>query len=333
MLAIMHSKTPFRIRIVVLASLFAVLVALPVCDALAKRVANGQTVGQTPPRHTHPREAGRDSPAMPVASVAGPSFNATGSSVRHATGSPLDSGPASARSRWLAPMAGLAAGVGLSGLAASVGLAEELAGLVTLAVLLATLAAGYAFWRQRRRPVRQMMRLPTYAYGAVGQEAMVAQQYWLHRDADVQRPHAPVVRPPHGADSAAGFGHIPPQLNVTEFEREARALFQRMQSAYDNGRIEQLREFTGSEMFERIHGQIAGRELPRNPTEQLRLDVELLAHERRGEFEHASVRYIGQVREADAGGVVPFDEVWNLSRPADGLAAWTLVSVQPLTTY
>jgi predicted lipid-binding transport protein (Tim44 family) len=42
------------------------------------------------------------------------------------------------------------------------------------------------------------------------------------------------------------------------------------------------------------------------------------------------VRFTGQVREAPGAQAVPFAEMWNLAKPADGSSGWLLAGIQQM---
>jgi len=67
----------------------------------------------------------------------------------------------------------------------------------------------------------------------------------------------------------------------------------------------------------------------RGPTKVDKLDAEVLEVETQGDRHWASVRFTGTMREGE-GPSVAFDEVWNLTKPADGSSGWLLAGIQQL---
>jgi len=67
----------------------------------------------------------------------------------------------------------------------------------------------------------------------------------------------------------------------------------------------------------------------RRPTKVETLNAEVFEVETQGERHWASVRFTGALREA-GGAPVAFDEVWNLTKPADGSSGWLLAGIQQL---
>ena len=67
----------------------------------------------------------------------------------------------------------------------------------------------------------------------------------------------------------------------------------------------------------------------RGPTKIEKLDAEVFDVETEGDRHWASVRFTGTVREGD-GPSVAFDEVWNLTKPADGSSGWLLAGIQQI---
>ncbi|MEI7447891.1 MAG: Tim44-like domain-containing protein, partial [Burkholderiales bacterium] len=229
--------------------------------------------------------------------------------------------------RWLAPLAGLAAGLGLAALASHFGFGDELASFMLIA-LLALVAVVVVRMLMSRRSAAQPQ--PAYA-GAyrttgLGQEASVPN--WQPVPASPASSAQPVdvvraaAEPVHGA--------VPAGFDVEGFERSAKVYFVRLQAAFDAGDVQDLREFTSPEMFAELKLEIDERQGRTNRTDVVTLDGRLIGVET-GPTEHlASVRFSGMLREEAGAAAEPFDEVWNFARPADGSGGWVLAGIQQL---
>ncbi len=66
---------------------------------------------------------------------------------------------------------------------------------------------------------------------------------------------------------------------------------------------------------------------PRLPTAVEALEADVFDVETKGDRHWASVRFTGTLREG-GGAPVAFDEVWNLTKPADGSSGWLLAGIQ-----
>lgn len=300
--------------------------ALEVADA--KPLGGGKSVGKQSRQGAAAAAAAKAKPVPPSATQA-PQPAAT-----VAAPAPIAAPAAApARSRWTAPLAGAAAGLGLAALASHFGFAEEIASFVLFMLALAAvmLAVRWLF-SSRRTQVKPQFWTPNYSYSGVGQEAMVALQYTRVSSGAALRQEAPVIRPsalaqPNVEDSA---WRIPDDFDSEIFLRQAKSQFVRLQAAHDAADLEQLADFTAPDLFEKIRAQIAARPAGQNKAEILSLNAALLGVHS-GSIEHrASVRFQGSMRERSELASEAFDEVWNLTKPVDGSAGWLLAGVQSL---
>ena len=124
---------------------------------------------------------------------------------------------------------------------------------------------------------------------------------------------------------------IPSDFDVPGFLRNAKTYFIRLQAAWDKADINDIREFTSTEMFAELKLQIQERGASPNHTDVVSLDAELLGVDMTGNDYLASVRFSGMIKEADNAPAEPFSEVWNLSKPKSGAGGWLLAGVQQLS--
>jgi predicted lipid-binding transport protein (Tim44 family) len=103
--------------------------------------------------------------------------------------------------------------------------------------------------------------------------------------------------------------------------------FVRLQTAFDNNRADDLREFTSPEMFAELSLDLMQRGQDQHATDVVTLDARLLGVEQVDASELASVRFEGMLREGEAA-ATPFVEVWNFTRPADRSSGWVLAGIQ-----
>jgi predicted lipid-binding transport protein (Tim44 family) len=298
-------------------------VALSSTDVDAKRLGGGASIGKQSPNVTHREAAPRETPAAPAS--AAPATQAQ-SAVPNAAG---QAAPAAPRNRWLGPLAGIAAGVGLAALASHLGFGEGF-GMIMLVMLVALV--GLAIARRlmaRRGPAVRAPYEQKFAYSGVGQEAAVpnyAPVPSLPREPEVVRPPRPLGL----ADAEANGSHwrIPAGFDADAFLGQAKAQYVRMQSAFDASDFAVLREFTTAEMYDRLKLDIDGRMGAGNHTDVVTLNAQLLGIESSSVDHMASVRFSGMVRESSTAAAEAFDEVWNLTKPLDGSSGWVLAGVQ-----
>lgn len=245
----------------------------------------------------------------------------------------------SQRSRWLGPIAGLAAGLGLAALASHLGFGEELANFMMIALLAVAVMAIVGFILARRRAAQS----PQVAYAGaptnytqVGQEASVPGR-WSAPEPFAQHGGSGPSQPGYGSAGAASAAPaaqpwgVPAGFDVAGFVENAKHHFKRLQVANDTGNLADLREFTSPELFEEFAAEIRQRQ-GENYTEVVRLDAELLGIETQDGHYLASVRYSGLIREGRNAAPQTFDEVWNLSKPLQGAGGWVLAGIQQMGT-
>jgi len=275
-----------------------------VAEAEAKRIGGGRSSGMQRDSNVMKRNAAPQTPAAPTQGVA-PASSST----------PKPSG----MSRWLGPVAGLAAGIGLAAMLSHFGLGEGFATIVMmLLIALAVFVVVRLLFGRRAPPQSQSLQ---YAGGAALPSVA----------GDAPAP-ARFEAPPAGgsATNAAAAGSIPAGFDVDGFLRQAKLNFVRLQAANDARNIEDIRNFTTPEMFAEIRLDIGERGGGTQQTDIVTLNAELLdASETQGQYV-ASVRFHGAIRENETEGAAPeaFDEVWHLTKPSDGSRGWVIAGIQ-----
>jgi len=304
-------------------ALIAVFAAVTIglSEADAKRLGGGRSVGKQAPNNVMQRDA---TPASPAAAPSA----AQSAAAPRAAAAPGAAAATGGASRWLAPVAGLAAGLGLAALASHLGFGEELASIMTMVLLGIVALVVIRFVMSRRAGARQQRPAYAGAYGftGLGQEASVPNYRPQSGGGGGAQP-VDVVRPV--ATTVTGM-HAPEGFDSDGFVRNAKVYFVRLQAAFDAGNTDDLREFTSPEMFAELKLEIDERNGAPNQTDVVKLEASLLGVEA-GAAEHmASVRFTGMLRERADATAEPFDEVWNFTRAVDGKSGWVLGGIQQL---
>ncbi|HEX4885043.1 MAG TPA: TIM44-like domain-containing protein [Casimicrobiaceae bacterium] len=297
------------------------LVAADFADA--RRLGGGRTLGMQRSAPTQPAQPAvppsvapsKGAPTGPAADPVMPRQGAAvqpGAAMSKAAPGAAAAAPArSGMSRWLGPVAGLAAGLGLAALASHLGIAEEMLSLLLMVGLALVAFMVIRALLARRTPARQPMQ---YAGAAAGGT--------LPRVADmppVSRASEPVPAP------AAAPSPVPAAFDAERFLREAKLQFTRLQDAYDRADRKALADVMTPSMFTEV-----ARDLVKNEhrTEIVALNADLVEVATEGEEHWASVRFRGLLREDGEPMPKPFDEMWNLVKPADGSSGWMLAGIQ-----
>jgi predicted lipid-binding transport protein (Tim44 family) len=274
-------------------SLFAVFLAfaLPMPEAEAKRFGGGKSSGFQ-----------RDNISQ---------RQATPQRQDNAAGAANTAGQAGKRS-WMGPIAGLAAGLGLAALASHLGLGEEFANFLLIALLV--MAALFLFkWMTRSR-----------------QQPRHGMQYAAAGNAPAYDP-APTAAPLPGSVAASSYqpaSDLPAGFDEEAFSRQAKLNFLRLQAAYDAGNLDDIREFTSPEMFAEIRLQLAERGDADQQTDVLNLDAQVLEALEEGNRYIVSVRFSGLIREEKDAPATEFNEIWHLTKPAQGKQGWVVAGIQ-----
>jgi predicted lipid-binding transport protein (Tim44 family) len=287
-------------------------------DAEAKRMGGGRSIGRQS-NITQPSQQSAPSPSPGAPSQAM-------QQQRPATPPPTPAAQPN-RSRWLGPIAGLAAGLGIAALLSHFGLGEAFAGMMSNLIVIA-LIAFVAVWLIRKFLGRKRdAQTPAYAGGAPtlnagGTGYSQEPRYTAPPAGSYLGPQGNPLTTPEVATSLA----VPAGFDTEAFLRNAKVYFVRLQAAWDAGNMDDIREFTTPEMFAEVRVDLSSRGAEKNQTDVVKLDADLLGVEDRGSEYFASVRFHGLIRETSGGAAESFEEIWNLSkRTGEG---WLLAGIQ-----
>lgn len=296
----------------------------------AKRLGGGKSTG------TQKQSIQKDAtppPAKPAAPAAAPAAGAAPAAA------PAPSG----MSRFVGPLAGLAAG----GLLAAMFMGGAFNGLKFFDILLMVgLAVGIFF------VVRMFLRKKAAEMGGMNQSnsnkyAAEGAPYAPAPAAPSVEPAAPsafgrIATPEIGSrlstanasaaviDEATKTPRIPADFDVAPFERNSKAAFIRMQAANDAKDLADIRDFTTPEMYGELALQIQERGDAKQKTEVVSVDARVIEVVIEHNKAVASVRYTGVMREDD-GQAEGFDEVWHVAKDvSDNNATWKLAGIQQL---
>jgi len=295
-------------------------------DAEARRMGGGRSIGrqsnslqqrQTPP------------PSQPAQSN-----QATQQRAQPAPATTPTPPAAPNRNRWLGPIAGLAAGLGIAALLSHFGLGEAFAGMFANVIVIALIAMAVIWLIRRFTGRKRDASQPAYAGTA---PSLNAGNTGYAQEPRYSAPPAGSYLEPQGnpltTPSVGAAPSVPAGFDTEAFLRNAKVYFVRLQAAWDVGNVEDIREFTTPEMFAEVRVDLAARGTQANQTDVVQLNAELLDIEERATEYFASVRFSGLIREEPGAAAEPFVEVWNLSkahRPGEG---WLLAGIQQVEQH
>jgi predicted lipid-binding transport protein (Tim44 family) len=281
----------------------------------AKRLGSGRSLGMQrqnvapsqPAPSVAPRPGAASDPVMPAQPGA-----AAARAVPPAAPAP------SGMSRWLGPIAGIAAGLGLAALMSHLGLSESFGSLL----LVGLLVIGAIFL------VRRFL-LPRSVASPVATAANRTPYI-----SSMPPPLSSRVEPTLSSETPSSVKSLPPRFDAEPFLQQAKLQFRRLQAAYDKADLTVLSDVMTPTLFAEVSQEIDARG-SHVATEVVALNAEILEVVTEGRQHVASVRFNGLVREDGASQPKPFIEIWNLTKPLDGASGWLLAGIQqaeePLT--
>lgn len=296
----------------VLLSMFIILsgMVMLIPDADARRLGGGKNLGSSAPAPSGQQALPRPMPQQQMQSA-------------QPQNPPLAANRAGGASRWLGPLAGLAAG----GLLASLFFGDAFEGFQWMDfLLLAALVIGgiMLFKALRAKAAVSGPRPAPAAAGPAGAGAGPASA--------PQAFETPAIGSGLGGypGAAATVGPRPAWFNEQDFLRAAKTHFVRLQAAWDAGDMKDIREYTTPELFAELTLERQSYQGEPQFTEVVSLDAELLdmvTTER--DKVVASVRYSGLIREERGAEPHPFSEIWHVERALnDPQADWYVAGIR-----
>nr|WP_225779805.1 TIM44-like domain-containing protein [Pseudomonas sp. Marseille-Q3773] len=265
-------------------------------DANAKRFGGGKSSGSAPIHQT--RQATPTTPTAPAAAPTAPGRAAPA---------------ASGASRWLGPLAGLAAG----GLLASMFMGDGFEGFQILDFLIVALIAFlvFRFIAARRRQQQPQMAMPGHAP--------------MQREAHAQ-PAQPSIFGGSAAPAAAAAPVInaPAWFNEQSFLAAARNHFQALQQHWDANEMDKIAEFVTPQMLEFLKRERADLGDGFQSTYIDNLDVQLDGVDDRADRTDATLTFRGVSKTSrfDQGEV--FSESWHMVRAQGENQPWLVAGIR-----
>jgi predicted lipid-binding transport protein (Tim44 family) len=314
----------------IIAATLAVVCLVGTDLADAKRLGGGKSLGTqrqsvAPAPATPPTAA--PAPAAPAGAASQPVMPAQPGAAAAKAAAPAAA--PSGMSRWMGPIAGLAAGLGLAALLSHFGLSEGFASMLLILLLVVGVVLVARMFLARRNPARPAMQyagasgLGTKPGGYETQPAPP-----IAREARVE----PVLSPTPAPVPSASFARpLPDGFDAKAFVEQAKLQFARLQTAYDRADRKALGDVMTPAMLAEVGRDLEAR-VGHQPTEVVTLAAEVLEVKTVGRDHWASVHFTGTLRED--GELLPtaFDEIWNLTKPVDGSTGWLLAGIEQVAT-
>lgn len=283
-------------------------------DAEARRMGGGKSFGRQSTNITQQRQA-----------VTPPAANTTSRTTAGATTGAATAAK-SGMSRWLGPIAGIAAGLGIAALLSSMGLSGAFLEFMSSMLLIGLLVFGIMFIVRRLRGGAARPAMQQAGGNNMNRQNAQAQGGWQQPSASASAPAAAPVAPVPAAPVDKSW-FIPNDFDTPSFLANAKGQFIEIQAVWDSGDIDKLREYMTDDLVAEVKPEILARS-GQSTTEVVLLNAELLGIEAVSGGHLASVRYSGMLREDKAAEAFRFEEVWNLYK-ADN-AGWLLAGIQQI---
>jgi len=214
--------------------------------------------------------------------------------------------PKPAGNRWLGPIAGLAAGLGLGWLIGHGGMGGAIGSFLMMALI------GFAVFFVFRLLTRPKTEGKLQFAGAGNEPGYTP---------------PPSLAPGIGAQPQP---NIPAGFDTEGFLRQAKLNFIKLQAVHDSGKLGELRDFTTDAMFESIKQDLLQHGAVGQQTDVVTLNADLLEALTEGDTHWASVRFSGMIRESANAQPEAFEEIWNLAKPVSGATGWVLAGIQQI---
>lgn len=276
-------------------------------DAEARRFGGGRSFGKQSSNITQKRQAAKPPVAAPAAGAA-------------AAGGAAKSG----MSRWLGPLAGIAAGLGIASLLSAFGLSGAFLEIISNLLIIGALVFGVMYLVRRfrggaARPAMQHSGANTMQ--RQNTQDMQPQQPWRQAE-------APFAAAPAATEAPVDQSwFIPSDFDTAGFLATAKSQFHTIQAVWDSGNTDKLHNYLTDDLIAEMQQDTPAR-VEGSKTEVLLLNAELLGIEVVAGGHLASVRYSGMLREAPQTEAFRFEEIWNLYK-AEG-AGWLLAGIQQI---
>ena len=306
--------------ILILAISTVVLVSLSF-DAEARRMGGGRSFGRQSPNIMQQRQA-----ATPPAATTAPRAAATPPAAGARSGAAATNTARTGMSRFLGPIAGIAAGLGIAALLSAMGLSGAFLEMLSSLILIGLLVFGVMFIVRRLRG--GAARPATHGASPMQRQSTSTP--------DWQRPLTPsasgaaTAQPAVQAEPAQPVDEswfIPENFDTPGFLDNAKGQFVKIQSVWDSGDVEQLREYLTDDLIAEIKPELQAR-AEGAKTEVVLLNAELMGIETVSGGHLASIRYSGMLRESADAEAFRFEEVWNLYKAEN--EGWLLAGIQQI---
>ncbi|MEN5093119.1 Tim44 domain-containing protein [Pseudomonas protegens] len=269
-------------------------------DANAKRFGGGKSAGAAPTHQT--RQAAPTAPGAPAAAATAGAAGAAGAAAK-----------AGGASRWLGPLAGIAAG----GLLASMFMGGGFQGMQIFDILIMAVIAFVIFRFIAARRRKQQEQFAPAGHAPMQREAFEPQQ-----------PAGGSIFGGSAAPAARPVINAPAWFNEERFIEAARSHFQSLQQHWDANEMDKIAEFVTPQMLQFLKQERADLGDGFQSTYIDNLQVQLEGVDDRADKTIATLTFSGVSKTSrfDQGEV--FSESWNMERAQGDNQPWLVAGIR-----
>jgi len=240
---------------------------------------------------------------------------------------------ASGASRWMGPLAGLAAG----GLLAAMIFGDGFEGLQLFDILLFALIAFILFQFFKRRssanaplPQQSQYQQRENAQNPYQQAHTQAREAAPQQEAYNPNASGSIFGSALGQDASQGehTDAAPEWFDANEFIGGAKGHFVSVQKAWDALDLSEIQAYCTPELYEALQGEIAQIEQGANVTIVEDLEAEVADMTNDGDYFIVSVRFSGFIKEEQFGDGHAFNENWYIRHLANNEGDWQIAGIQ-----
>lgn len=321
-----------RLSVLAVVAAFLGLSVLPT-DAEARRLGGGGSFGRSAPSQFQKSPSTAPSGTTSTAPSKQQATNPAGAIAGTA---------AAPRNRFLGPLGGLAAGLGLAALFGYLGFGAGMAEFLGTMLMIA--AAVFAVMFLVRMLRGQQAAKPRPAYSAPGATSSGQNSYRQASTNPINDP-VPGMGAPRNDQGFGQFGNasafdapmpaatpvkdLPAGFDEANFVNSAKKFFVTMQGVFDQGDVAGLREYCSDDVVDHLRAEIEARGNAVNRTDVVTLDAQLIGFETDVDEQIATVAFTGMLREEQDAAAEEINELWIMSRPVSG-GGWVLSGIHNL---
>lgn len=310
-------------KLITLTVLLLTMMSLGFQVAEAKRFGGGKSYGFSKKMFSTPKKS--------------KSSNTSQSNAKQSTPTAPANNKSSGMSRFLGPLAGLAAG----GLLASMFFGEGFEGLQIMDILLFGLI-GLAIWMFFKRRRASSGTAHAYSGGPFQQTSPnvppaqsqsgnnTSQQYFTSSSNEKNSATDGIVIGSGLSENANVMLVAPDWFDEASFIEGAKGHFKAVQKAWDEADVSELKSYCSDEFFAAMQAEMIDLKAGDNHTEVLELDAETSTMATEGDYFIVSVRFSGLIKE-DSDSAQEFTEIWHIRRLTKGEGNWQIAGIQQLS--